>query len=67
VYAAYVTRGEAVRESAGVVELVVLPAEAEGSMTVADSAEAVAGRGLRADVLSDGEIRTGDRVEALDH
>ena len=23
--------------------------------------------GLRADVLSDGEIRTGDRVEALDH
>ena len=39
-------RGE---ERAGVVEVIALSAEAEGPMTVAPSAEAVAGRGLRGD------------------
>jgi hypothetical protein len=42
-------------ESAGVVELVALSAGAEGPMTVADSAEAVAGRGLRGDRYERGE------------
>ena len=42
-------------EGAGVVELVALSAEAEGPMTVADSAEAVAGRGLRGDRYERGE------------
>jgi hypothetical protein len=36
-------------EGVGVVEVVALSAEAEGPMTVAPSAEAVAGRGLRGD------------------
>ncbi len=39
----------------GVVELVTLSAEAEGPMTVATSAEAVAGRGLRGDRYERGE------------
>ncbi len=42
-------------EGAGVVELVALSAEAEGPMTVADSVEAVAGRGLRGDRYERGE------------
>ena len=42
-------------EGAGVVELVALAAEAEGPMTVAASAEAVAGRGLRGDRYERGE------------
>jgi len=36
-------------EGAGVVEVIAVSAEAEGPMTVAPSAEAVAGRGLRGD------------------
>lgn len=42
-------------DGAGVVELISLSAEAEGPMTVATSAEAVAGRGLRGDRYERGE------------
>ncbi len=47
--------GSAGPGGAGVVELVALAAEAEGPMTVAPSAEAVAGRGLRGDRYERGE------------